>query len=151
MTQHGQPFLVLPFWFLLVSGAWKDGESNGVTLTANAFEAMMPDFGIYILIVCILCFSTSTIFGYSYYGTKCLGYLIGANRQHYYNYVIVLTTVVASVLSLPAMVGIVDGTFAMMAIPTTLSAVFLSPKVMQEARRYFAAMDRLEVATERSE
>lgn len=125
---------------ILISGAWQSGESNGVTLTANAFEATMPGYGIYILIICILCFATSTIFGYSYYGSKCLGYLIGAHRQHIYNYVIVISTVLASILSLDAMVGVVDGFFALMAIPTLTSTLLLSPKVAEAAKRYFAEL-----------
>ncbi|HKI73355.1 MAG TPA: alanine/glycine:cation symporter family protein [Pseudomonadales bacterium] len=135
---------------ILISGAWKTGEGNGVTLTAQAFEATMPGVGIYILIIAVICFSTSTIFGYSYYGSKCLGYLIGADKQHFYNYIIVVSTVIAAILSLDAMVGVVDGTFALMAIPTTTSALALSPKVMSAARKYFAELKHMEIATEPS-
>jgi len=131
---------------ILISGAWKTGEGNGVTLTAQAFEATMPGVGIYILIIAVICFSTSTIFGYSYYGSKCLGYLIGADKQHFYNYIIVVSTVIAAILSLDAMVGVVDGTFALMAIPTTTSALALSPKVMSAARKYFAELKHMEIA-----
>ncbi|MBD3647176.1 MAG: alanine:cation symporter family protein, partial [Pseudomonadales bacterium] len=125
---------------ILISGAWQSGDSNGVTMTAEAFESTIPTVGVYILILCIFFFSTSTIFSYSYYGSKCLAFLIGAERQHYYNYVIVIMTVVASVLSLNAMIGLVDGAFALMAIPTTVSAIILSPRVMEAARRYFAKL-----------
>lgn len=126
---------------ILISGAWQSGDANGVTLTAQAFETSIPDYGIYILVICIIFFSVSTIFSYSYYGSKCLGFLIGAERQHLYNYVIVVMMVVASVLSLDAMVGLIDGAFALMAIPTTVSALLLSPHVMQAARLYFAKLD----------
>ncbi len=126
---------------ILVSGVWRSGESDGVTMTAAAVTENLPGVGIYVLITCIFFFGISTVFSYSYYGSKCLGFLIGAERQHYYNYVIVLMTVVASVLSLDAMVGLIDGAFAMMAIPTCLSAVLLAPRVMQAARDYFARLD----------
>ncbi len=63
---------------ILMTGVWQTTSDNGVTLTANAFESAMPGFGSYILIICVVFFSTSTIFTYSYYGTKCLGFLIGA-------------------------------------------------------------------------
>ncbi|XOV88484.1 MAG: alanine/glycine:cation symporter family protein [Pseudomonadota bacterium] len=126
---------------ILLSGAWQSGDTNGVTLTASAFGSALPGVGIYILITCIFFFSVSTIFSYSYYGAKCLGFLIGAERQHYYNYVIVIMTVVASLLSLDAMIGLVDGAFALMAIPTTVSAVILAPRVMAAARDYFERLD----------
>ena len=40
--------------------------------------------GVVILVICVLIFSMTTMFTYSYYGTKCLGYLLGAEKQHYY-------------------------------------------------------------------
>jgi|TARA_B110000914_G_scaffold65583_1_gene57246 AGCS family alanine or glycine:cation symporter len=47
-------------------------------------------------------------------------------------------TVVASMLSLDAMVGLIDGSFALMAIPTMTSTIILAPKVMLAERIYFA-------------
>ncbi len=121
---------------ILMTGVWQTTTDNGVTLTANAFESAMPGFGSYILIVCVVFFSTSTIFTYSYYGTKCLGFLIGAERQHLYNYFYVGCIIVASVASLDAAISLIDGMFAMMAIPTMLSTLLLSPKVMAALRDY---------------
>lgn len=130
---------------ILISGEWLAMGSeavNGVTLTARAFDSTMPGFGIYVLIICVFFFSSSTIFSYSYYGTKCLGFLVGARYQHLYNYAIVLFVLAASVLSLDAIVGLIDGAFALMAIPTMTSTLLLSPKVMSAARRYFAELKR---------
>ncbi|MBT4162468.1 MAG: alanine:cation symporter family protein [Gammaproteobacteria bacterium] len=122
---------------ILMTGAWHLDGVSGVTMTSHAFETALPGFGRYILIVCVFFFSVTTIFSYSYYGSKCLGFLIGAEHKHYYNYLIVVMTVVASILSLDAMVGLIDGAFALMAIPTMTSAIILAPKVMKAARVYF--------------
>ena len=121
---------------IMMTGVWQTTSDNGVTLTANAFESAMPGFGSYMLIVCVLFFSTSTIFTYSYYGTKCLGYLIGARWQFLYNYFYVGCIIAASVASLDTAISMIDGTFALMAIPTMLSALLLSPKVMAAMRDY---------------
>ncbi len=51
---------------------------------------------------------------------------------------LILMTVVASMLSLDAMVGLIDGSFALMAIPTMTSTIILAPKVMLAERIYFA-------------
>jgi alanine or glycine:cation symporter, AGCS family len=125
---------------ILISGVWQGDSGNGVTMTASAFSETLGDYGLFALIICIICFSVTTIFSYSYYGSKCLAFLIGAEKQHYYNYVVVVMTVVASILSLDAMVALVDGAFALMAIPTMVSALLLSPKVMAAARKYFAEL-----------
>ena len=121
---------------IMMTGVWQTTSDNGVTLTANAFESAMPGFGSYMLIVCVLFFSTSTIFTYSYYGTKCLGFLIGARWQFLYNYFYVGCIIAASVSSLDAAISMIDGTFALMAIPTMLSALLLSPRVMAAMRDY---------------
>ncbi len=121
---------------ILMTGVWQTTSDNGVTLTANAFESAMPGIGSYILIVCVVFFSTSTIFTYSYYGTKCLGFLIGARWQFIYNYFYVGCVIAASVASLDAAVSLIDGMFALMAIPTMISALLLAPRVMAAMREY---------------
>jgi len=109
-----------------------------VTLTANAFESAMPGFGSYLLIICVVFFSASTIFTYSYYGTKCLGFLIGADRQGIYNIFYVGCIIVAAVTSLDAAVALIDGMFALMAIPTMVSTLLLAPRVMRALHDYIA-------------
>ena len=122
---------------ILTSGVWQTSEANGITLTVMAFNKAMPGFGPYLLTLCVVCFSTSTMFAYSYYGAKCMGFLIGAERQHIYNYFYVALMVVAAVVSLDAAISLIDGAFALMAIPTMISTLLLSPKVIQATRTYF--------------
>ena len=123
---------------ILTSGVWQSAEANGITLTVMAFNKAMPGIGPYLLTLCVLCFSTSTMFAYSYYGAKCMGFLIGAERQHIYNYFYVALMVVAAVVSLDAAISLIDGAFALMAIPTMISTILLAPKVMQATRTYFS-------------
>lgn len=125
---------------ILTTGVWQSSEANGVTLTANAFNRAMPGVGSYILFICVLFFSTSTMFSYSYYGTKCLGFLIGAQRKHYYNYFYVVLIVVTAVVSLDTVISLIDGMYALMAIPTMTSSLILAPKVMNAANEYFKKM-----------
>ena len=123
---------------ILFTGSWQVTGVSGVTITSIIFESALPGHGSFVLIVCIFFFSITTIFSYSYYGSKCLGLLIGAERKHYYKYLIILMTVFASMLSLAAMVGLIAGAFALMAIPTMTSTIILAPKVMLAERIYFA-------------
>ncbi len=122
---------------ILTTGVWQSAEANGITLTVMAFNKAMPGIGPYLLTLCVVCFSTSTMFAYSYYGAKCMGFLIGAERQHIYNYFYVVLMVVAAVVSLDAAIGLIDGAFALMAIPTMISTLLLAPKVMEATRTYF--------------
>ncbi|MBT5747852.1 MAG: sodium/alanine symporter, partial [Candidatus Marinimicrobia bacterium] len=65
-------------------------------------------------------------------------YLFGTKAKPIYNYFYVSTIVLASIISIDIAINLIDGMFALMAIPTMVSALLLSPKVMKETRRYFS-------------
>ncbi|WP_373056855.1 alanine/glycine:cation symporter family protein [Zunongwangia sp. H14] len=122
---------------ILVTGVWQSSDANGVTLTAVAFENSIPYIGDYLLLLCIAAFSISSLFSYSYYGTKCLNFLIGAEKKHYYNYFYILSILIGATTSLSMMINLIDGFFALMAIPTMISTLIMAPRVMKAARIYF--------------
>jgi AGCS family alanine or glycine:cation symporter len=122
---------------LLMTGAWTDSSVDGITMTATAFETGIPAVGLYLLLICVFIFSITTMFTYSYYGSKCLNFLAGANRAHYYNYFYIFSIFVGSITTIDMVVNLVDGMFAMMAIPTVTSTLLLAPKVMEATRDYF--------------
>ena len=121
---------------ILCTGTWKDLESSGVTVTAAAFEHALPGFGTYILVICVVFFSVSTVLTCGYYGEKSLGFLVGAQRQGVYKYLYVVSIIVGAVTSLTAVLDFIDGMYALMAIPTMTSTLWLSPRVMSKARQY---------------
>jgi len=126
---------------ILSSGVWRDSDANGVTLTAQAFEASLPGFGPYILVVCVFFFAISTMFTFTYYGTKSLSFLIGAKRQGLYKYFYVATILVGATTTINSVINLTDAMFAMMAIPTMTSALWLSPQAMRAARDYFSRLE----------
>ncbi|MGI0107962.1 alanine/glycine:cation symporter family protein [Salinimicrobium sp. WS361] len=122
---------------ILVTGVWQTHDVNGVSLTAAAFDASIPGYGNYLLLVCIAIFSISSLFSYSYYGSKCLSFLIGAKNKHYYNYFYILSILLGATTSLSMMINLIDGFFALMAIPTMTATLIMAPRVLKEAKRYF--------------
>jgi AGCS family alanine or glycine:cation symporter len=46
-------------------------------------------------------------------------------------------------MSIEATVGLIDGSFALMAIPTMVSAIWLAPKVLAEAKIYWKTLPNL--------
>jgi AGCS family alanine or glycine:cation symporter len=126
---------------IIMTDAYLVPGLDGVTLTSYAFQIGIPGtIGTVILIVCVLIFSLTTMFTYSYYGTKCLGFLIGAEKQHYYNYFYIFSIWFGAVVSINAVIGLIDGAFAMMAIPTMVSSILLSKKVRVELAAYLRRM-----------
>lgn len=122
---------------ILVTGVWQSTEANGVTLTLNAFNEALPGAGTYLLMISVLTFSVSSMLSYSYYGSKCLGFMLGADKQHYYNYFYVFSIIFGAVVSIDAVISLIDGMFALMAIPTMISALLLSGKVRRASVEYF--------------
>ena len=121
---------------ILVTDVWRGADDNGITMTLMAFTEVYGSAGAYVLVVSVVIFAISSMLTYSYFGTKCLGFLIGAERQHYYNYFYVVTIIFGAVVSIDAVINLIDGMFAVMAIPTMTSALLLSPKVRQAAVDY---------------
>lgn len=126
---------------ILIAGTWQSDASQGVTLTASAFSTLLGPMGTIIVFVCVLCFATTTIFTYSFYGSQCASYVFGSRHVNSYRIVFVLSIVLIAVISLEAAVSLIDGSFALMAIPTMISAIWLAPKVMTAANLYFARLN----------
>ncbi len=120
---------------ILVTGAWKT-QANGVSLTAAAFESSFSNVGNYILLACVFVFSISSLFSYSYYGTKCLSFLAGDNNKKKYNYIYIISIMLGATTSLSMMINLIDTFFALMAVPTMIATLILAPKVLNELNKY---------------
>lgn len=130
---------------ILLTGVWESTENDGVRLTLSAFEMALPGFGKYLLMVAVLVFALSTMFTYSYYGHKCFNYLFGAEKANYYNYFYLVTIVAGAVASLEVVVSFIDGMYAIMAIPTMISTIYLAPKVKAATKVYFEKLKKEEI------
>ena len=124
---------------ILISGVYTE-DVNGVSMTALAFEHELGILGKVFLIIAVLTFAFSTMFGYSFYGRKCVSYLFGTKAKNIYNCIYVIMIVVASVASLDIAINFVDSAYALMVIPTMVATILLSPKVMAEAKLYFSKL-----------
>lgn len=122
---------------ILATDVWQTTDSNGITLTGKAFENAMPAVGPFLLFLSVIIFGFTTLFSYSYYGTKCVGFLAGAKYAHYFNYWYVSIIVIGSVTTLTMVVDFINVMFGLMAIPTMTAALLLSPKVKAAAKDYF--------------
>ena len=101
---------------------------KGLEIAMLAFKKAIP-YGDYLLMLVVLCFAFSSMFTYSYYGTKCANYLFGANRAKYYTYFFILSLILFSVVPLKASIGVCDLFYGFMAFPTMIAIIILCPKV----------------------
>lgn len=125
---------------ILVTGVWKLSEASGISLTAEAFATSLPLVGTYLLALCVLIFGFTTIFGLAYYGKKCFIFLFGDKKSRIFDYWYVGLIMLGSVSTLKGIIAFVDMGYGLMAFPTMIGAILLAPKVLKEARRYFAEL-----------
>lgn len=126
---------------ILVTGAWLTPGASGITLTSLAYRAAMPQGGDYVLLLCTCVFAISALFSYSYYGRKALSFLVGEKRSVWYDYFYLSTIALGAIASMDIVLNLIDIAFAIMAIPTMLSALVLAPRVMKEANKYFKKLE----------
>ncbi|GMN05551.1 sodium:alanine symporter family protein [Croceitalea sp. MTPC5] len=122
---------------ILVTDSWQDPNIGGVTVTLNAFVKTMPEVGTLLLVFIVSIFALTSLFTYSYYGSKCTAFLFGTKYKKFYNYVYIISISLGAVSTMSGVVGLIDISFALMAIPTMLSAIILSPKVNRATQNYF--------------
>ncbi len=125
---------------IIITNTWIDSSADGITLTAQAFDSAIPFFGKYILAICVVFFSMSTMFAFPYYGVKCLGFVAGAKYQNIYNYIFVAIIIVGAVSNLRYVIGLIDISFALMAFPTVITTILLSPHVRRASKEYFTRL-----------
>lgn len=122
---------------IIITGVWIDSSEEGISLTTKAFEVGIPYIGKYILVVCVSIFALTTLFAFPYYGTKAFSYVFGAEYGNIYRYLYVASISLGAVSSLKVVISIFDSAYALMAFPTMISAILLSPHVIRETKKYF--------------
>lgn len=123
---------------ILSTGVWQNSNDNGVSLTLEAFNSVLPyGLGDIVVVIMVLVFGLSTLFSYSYYGTICLGFLTKPKYGKYYNYLYIVSIIIAAVVKIEFAINLIDSAFAIMAIPTVISGLLLAPKVNARAKIYF--------------
>lgn len=121
---------------IIVSGAYLSGENNGILMTLDAFSTSLGLSGEVIMMVLVASFALSTLFTYSYYGTKCLSFLTGKKSDTIYNFFYIGSITFAAIASVSLVVGLIDLAFALMCIPNMIAVVYLSPKITKALKIY---------------
>ena len=122
---------------IIITGVWQHPDTDGITLTATAFETALPGYGTNILMICVVFFAMTTLFAFPYYGTKCFTFVFKVKNKNIYNFIYLGGILLAAVTSLDVVISLIDGIYGLMAIPTMTSALLLAPVVKKAAKKYF--------------
>ncbi len=119
---------------ILVSGTYINGEKNGILLTMQAFDLLLGNYGRPLMLLMVLVFGISTLFTYSYYGTKCVAFLIGEKYKNWYHIPYLISIVLAAIASLDLVIAIIDLSFALMSISNMIAVLLLSKYINIELK-----------------
>ena len=130
---------------IVLTGAWEAG-TGGAPLTAAAFASEMP-FGDKFVALGLCLFAFTTLLGWSYYGERCVVYLLGARAILPFRLLWVLAIPVGAmaageemsdVADLSTIWLIADTLNALMAVPNLVALLLLSPVVFTLTREALA-------------
>ncbi len=108
---------------------------EGGKLTSAAF-AQIPVIGTPILVVGIVLFAFTTILGWSYYGERCVEYLVGKKGVVPYKIIFILILLIAPVTALDLVWTLSDIFNALMAVPNIIAILILTPVIVKETDYY---------------
>lgn len=120
---------------ILVTGTWTSGLT-GAELTALAFREGLPGPGDFIVSFGLVAFAFSTILGWSYYGEKCVEFILGSGAVPAYRWAWTLAVAVGAVAELPLVWTFADIMNGLMAWPNLIALIVLSPTVFRAAKAY---------------
>ncbi|TDG13834.1 sodium:alanine symporter family protein [Seongchinamella unica] len=110
---------------------------SGASLTSMAFGNAFPG-GQYIVTLGLCLFAFTTMIGWSFYGERCVVFLVGARGVLPFRVLWVLAIPVGTVVQLDMVWLVADTLNAFMAIPNLVALILLAPLVFKISRDYFA-------------
>ncbi|MDA8372110.1 MAG: amino acid carrier protein [Nocardiopsaceae bacterium] len=131
---------------IIVTGVWSVEEAeDGSLLTSQALAeglstispALAP-WGEYSVALAVMTFAITTVFGWSYFGERCMDFLIGRVAVVPYRIVFVLVVFIGATVSLDTIWLFSDIANGLMALPNLIGLLLLSPVVAAETKKYFA-------------
>lgn len=111
--------------------------TEGVELTAIAFDSVIPNFSI-VLTFAVILFAFSTMISWSYYGMQGWVFLFGKGKVSdlVYKFLFLIFVIIGSSISLGAVINFSDAMIFAMVVPNIIGVVFLAPVIKRELRKY---------------
>lgn len=112
-----------------------DFAKNAAALTMGVFS-QIPAIGSLILCIGLVCFTYSTILGWSYYGNRCVAYLFGKHAIRPYQILYVIAAFLGGIGVSGVVWNVSDITNALMAVPNIIAVLGLSALIARETKHF---------------
>ncbi len=122
---------------IISSGKWTSGLL-GADLAISAFSVGLGNFAPYAISFSILFFAFSSLIGWSFYGERCLEYIVKTNKFNViYKLLFTCIIVIGATTDLKLVWDISDTLNGFMAIPNLVAILALSNIVVKTTKDYF--------------
>ncbi|MEM9830464.1 MAG: alanine/glycine:cation symporter family protein [Bacteroidota bacterium] len=123
---------------IVISGLYT-GETDGVTLTSNAFATVIGWFP-YVLAIAVFLFAFSTMISWSYYGVKAWSYIFGESSLSIIIYKVIFCgfIVVGASVNLDPLIGLSDGMLFAMSLPNLIGCYLLASVVKKDMQSFLS-------------
>ena len=129
---------------IILSGVPLNGDGiQGVTLTSQAFETVMPWYP-YVLALVVFMFAYSTMLTWSYIGAKGVEFLIGDNYwvDLIYKLLFCAVIIIGASTELNVIINLSDAMYFAMAIPNIIGLYILAPKIKRALKEYIQHIEK---------
>lgn len=123
--------------------------TEGVEITATAFDTVIPHFSV-VLTIAVILFAFSTMISWSYYGMQGWMYLFGKSKRSdlAYKVLFLIFVIVGASISLGSVIDFSDAMIFAMVVPNIIGVILLTPVVRKELKKYMNAINKKEDALE---
>lgn len=124
---------------ILCSDIPLSSTSSGAALAIDAFSTLFGSFGGKIISLSIFFFALPSIFGWAYYGERCVSYIFKNSRLASLLFKLIFTVLVfvGAVSDIEIVWSISDIFNGLMSIPNITALLILSPEVISETKKFF--------------
>lgn len=122
-----------------VTGALSSGVPGNV-LAVHAFAAVWEPLR-YVVALCLLLFSFTTLMSQWYFGFVGLNYIFGRKVADKFKYVFPVFCIIGALAELELVWVIQDIALGLLTIPNLIAIVILAPKVRTATKEYFEKLD----------
>ena len=112
-------------------------QISDAAITSYSFSQGLPLFGAHIVTFGLVFFTYTTILGWSYYGERCIEYLVGVKVIPFYRLLWVVVVFIGAVAELKLVWVFAEILNGLMAIPNLIALLLLSPVVFKLTKDYF--------------
>ncbi|WP_188151223.1 alanine/glycine:cation symporter family protein [Teredinibacter waterburyi] len=134
---------------IIVTGVWT-GDAKGAAMSQQAFAAVLP-YGDKLVSFALCLFAFTTILGWSYYGERCVEYLLGEKSVYPFRLLWVAAIPIGVLVSLDTVWIVADIMNGLMAIPNLIALILLSGVVARLTREFYSKSDNHDKAAAEAE